>query len=75
MRTQFPLSPTAPLVTFWVSTPCWAVAVTSQGDRIVAIAPRLRRVWLGQSWRCFCGWVRRTYPGAWQAEQLGATPL
>jgi hypothetical protein len=56
--------------TWWVSTPLWTIAVTQQDDTIVAIAPILRRRWLGQSWTAFRAWVKRAYPDAWQDHRL-----
>lgn len=60
--------------TYWVSTPHWTISVTQQGDQITAIAPVLRRAWLGKPWTAFTAWVRRRYPDTWRAERLPEPP-
>lgn len=56
--------------TWWVSTPQWTICVTHDGDRIVAIAPILRRRWLGKSWLAFGRWVRQMSPTGWRFQCL-----
>lgn len=62
------------MTTWWISTPHWTISVTQDQGRIVAIAPILRRAWLGKPWRAFSAWVRRRYPGTWRAERLPDRP-
>ena len=58
------------MITWYISTPDWTIAVTQTHGTITAIAPILRRRWLAQPWLAFSAWVRQRYAGQWRAQRL-----